>query len=146
MFRSLVKYLLLLLACFSGINSNAQSVGGTTSGAASFCGVSGSGFITLVAGTFTGTVQYWESSTNGGATWTNVPNILTQQSYSGLAQTTCYRAVVQQGVSPADTSSVSCITVYPVTVPGTLSAGGTFCSSTGAGSVILSGNTGAVLN
>jgi len=146
MFRFLVKYLPLLLTWFSGINSFAQSVGGATSGAASFCGVSGSGFITLVAGTYTGSVVYWESSINGGATWTNVPNILTQQSYSGLTQTTCYRAVVQQGVSPADTSTVSCITVYPPTVPGTLSAGGNFCSSTGAGSVILSGNTGTVLN
>lgn len=143
MYRSLLKYYALILLGSLALIGHAQSVGGTTSGAATFCGTSNPGFVSLTGQT--GAVLYWESSTNGGATWTNIGNPTSTQSYLNLTQTTCYRAVVQQGAFPADTSSVVCITIYPPTVPGTLSAGGIFCAGTGPGAVTLSGNTGNVL-
>ncbi len=144
MFPSPIKYFFCFISGFIASSSFAQSVGGTTSGAASFCGTSSSGFISVTS--YSGSVLYWESSTNGGVTWSNIGNVTPNQSYSGLTQTTCYRAVVQSGSLPADTSTVSCITVYPPTVPGTISGGGTFCGGTGSGTLTLSGNTGAVLN
>lgn len=137
------KYILLFFwLCIRGMF--AQSVGGITSGAASYCSSTNSGFISVTG--YSGSILYWESSTNGGATWNNVGNITPNQSYVNLTQSTCYRAVVKNGASPADTSSVSCITIYTPTVPGTLSSGGTFCGSTGAGTLTISGNTGNVLN
>lgn len=139
-----IKYLFLLISGFITSASFAQSVGGTTSGAASFCGTSSAGFISVTS--YSGNILYWESSTNGGATWTNIGNVTPNQSYSSVTQTTCYRAVVKSGSFPADTSTVSCITVYPPTVPGTIGGGGGFCAASGTGTLTLSGNTGGVLN
>ncbi len=121
----------------------AQSVGGTTSGAAIYCTTTNSGFVS-VAG-FVGNILFWQTSTNGGATWTNNANTTPNQTYFNLAQTTCFRAVVQDGVFPADTSTIVCIDVFPPSVGGTVSGGGTFCDTSGAGSLTLSGNNGGVL-
>jgi gliding motility-associated-like protein len=139
--RTMLKYPLLLL-WFSIQGMLAQSVGGTTSGAASYCSSSNSGFISVSG--YTGSILFWESSVNGGP-WTNIGNVTPNQSYVNLTQNTCYRAVVKNGTFPADTSTASCITIYAPTVSGTISAGGTFCGGTGPGSLTISGNTGNVL-
>lgn len=136
-------YLLFLLSGFCGSYIFGQSVGGVTSGAASYCSSPNSGFISVSG--YTGTILFWESSVNSGATWTNIGNTTPNQSYFNLTQTTCYRAVVQNGSFPADTSSVSCVTIYTPSVGGALSAGGAFCGATGPGSITLSGNNGNVV-
>jgi gliding motility-associated-like protein len=130
----------LFVLCFVAIQADAQSVGGTTSGATSYCSPSNSGFISLVG--YTGSILNWEFSTDGGLTWTLSPNTLPAESYFNLSQTTCYRAIVQNGAFPPDTSTESCITIYAATVAGTISGGGTFCAASGSGALTLSGNTG----
>lgn len=86
------------------------TVGGTVSGSTAACeGASG----TLMLSGHTGAVQYWESSVDGGATWTNIANTTTSQAYTGLTDTTWYRAVVMSGACAADTSSIAMITIYP---------------------------------
>ncbi|MFL5753413.1 MAG: gliding motility-associated C-terminal domain-containing protein [Bacteroidia bacterium] len=137
------RILLILCVCLSLVEISAQSVGGTTSGGATFCSFTNSGFVSVTG--YTGSILNWEASVNGGP-WTNVGNTTPNQSYFNINQTTCYRAVVKQGAFPADTSTVVCVTIYAPTVPGTISGGGTFCATSGSGTLTLSGNTGGVLN
>ena len=136
-----ILFFFLLIFFFS--QSNAQSIGGTTSGAATYCSTTNSGFVT-VAG-FVGTILNWQSSTDGGLTWNNIANTTSNQTYFNLPQTTCYQAVVQNGVFPPDTSTTVCITIYPASVGGTLTGGGTYCAGSGPGSITLSGYTGSIL-
>jgi gliding motility-associated-like protein len=137
-----------LIFCFlfsMGITSlNAQSIGGVTSGAATYCSNANSGFLSLTG--FTGTIINWESSIDGGTTWTNIGNITSTQSYLNLTIETCYRAIVQNGAFPPDTSTISCITVFPPSNGGTITGAGTFCATSGSGILSLSGIVGDVLN
>jgi gliding motility-associated-like protein len=133
---------LFFIFCAASFHLSAQSVGGTTSGGAMYCNSNGSGFITLVGNTGT---YYWEASTDG-TTWIATGSSNTGQSYNNLTQTTCYRAIVQSGSFPPDTSTVSCVTVYLPSVGGAVSGGGAFCVTTGSGTLNLSGNNGNVLS
>lgn len=141
--KSFQKLLLFLIVCFGVFKVNAQSVGGTTSGSAIYCAAANAGFVNLDAGTYTGSILNWESSTDGGANWTTIFNITASQTYNSLLQTTCYRAIVKDGAFPPDTSTISCIDIYPPSVGGTISGAGTFCivPGTGAGVLNLTGNT-----
>lgn len=121
-----------------------QSVGGTTSGAATYCTTTNSGVVTVSG--YVGNILNWQSTTNGGLTWNSNVNTTPNQTYFNLNQTTCYRAIVQDGVLPPDTSTIVCITVYPASVGGAVAGGGPYCDSTGSGTLTLSGHTGSVLN
>ncbi|MBK6836378.1 MAG: gliding motility-associated C-terminal domain-containing protein [Bacteroidetes bacterium] len=134
----------LISICLLSFGLRGQSVGGTTTGSTSYCSTSNAGFIGL-SGQI-GTVLSWEESINGGTTWTTTGNTATNQSYFNLPQSTCYRAIVQDGVNPPDTSTISCIYVFSQTVGGTTSGASTFCSTSATGTITLSGNTGNVLN
>lgn len=145
----MIKYftkssLLIIFFCLGFSKLNAQSIGGTTSGAATYCSNINSGFISLTG--FTGTILNWESSIDGGTTWTNIGNITSSQSYFNLSQSTCYMAIVQNGAFPPDTSSISCITIYQPSDGGTIIGAGTYCSVSDTDTLFLSGNTGSVLN
>ncbi len=91
------------------ITVNPVSVGGTVSSNAIVCSGSNSGTLTLAGQT--GNVIRWESSTNGGGTWTSIANTTTSQTYTNITQTTLYRAVVQSGVCASANSSSVTITV-----------------------------------
>lgn len=121
-----------------------QSVGGTTSGAATYCTTTNSGVVTVSG--YVGNILNWQSTTNGGLTWNSNVNTTPNQTYFNLNQTTCYRAIVQDGVQPPDTSTIVCITIYPASVGGSVAGGGTYCDSTGNGTLTLSGHTGSILN
>jgi gliding motility-associated-like protein len=139
------KYLFLVANLgFFTLNSYAQSVGGTTSGAATYCTTTNSGFVSLSG--HVGNVLFWQLSTNGGASWISIGNTNVNQTYFNLNQSTCYRAVVKNGAFPEDTSSVVCINVYPPSSAGTLSGGGTFCGASASGSLTLVGYAGTILN
>ncbi|MFY9309701.1 MAG: gliding motility-associated C-terminal domain-containing protein [Bacteroidia bacterium] len=122
----------------------AQSVGGTTSGANTYCTTTNSGFVTVSG--YVGNILNWQSSTNGGLTWNSNANTTPNQTYFNLNQTTCYRAIVQDGMAPPDTSTIVCITIYPESIGGSVSGGGTYCAVSGSGTLTLSGHTGSVLN
>ncbi|MFL5763601.1 MAG: gliding motility-associated C-terminal domain-containing protein [Bacteroidia bacterium] len=140
----IIAGLCFMLSMCSCCSLQAQSIGGITSGAATYCTSVNSGFLSLTG--YTGSILNWESTTDGGATWTNIGNTTPAQSYFNLSITTCYRAIVQSGAFPPDTSTVSCITIYAPSSGGSISGGGTFCGSSGSGTLTLSGNTGGVTN
>ncbi|MDF2438074.1 MAG: Ig-like protein [Bacteroidota bacterium] len=118
------------------------SVGGTISGSITACGGSNSGSLDLIG--YVGTVQNWESSTDGGATWTSIANTTATENYLNIVTTTIYRAIVRSGVCSQDTSAVATITVDPPTVGGTLSIDDTVCAGANAGTLTLAGYTGAI--
>ncbi len=120
-----------------------QSVGGITTGAIIYCTNINSGIVTDSG--YVGTILNWQSSTDGGIIWNNNSNTTENQTYFNLNQTTCYRAIVQDGIFAPDTSSTVCITIYPESVGGTISGGGSFCDSSGAGILTLSNNAGNIL-
>ncbi|MBL0328752.1 MAG: gliding motility-associated C-terminal domain-containing protein [Bacteroidetes bacterium] len=132
---------------YSSIDSivvNPVSVGGTISSAATVCSGANSGTLTLAGNT--GTVQYWEFSTDGGATYTTIANITNTQSYLNLTATTIYRANVKSGACAATNSGTVTITVSPISVGGTTTMNDTVCSGSNSGTITLSGNIGTVSN
>ena len=135
----------VLTVFFSYQKTSAQSVGGTTSGGAIYCATANSGFINLDF--YTGTILRWESSTDGEITWIPILNSINQLSYSSLTQTTCFRAIVQANGFPADSSTVSCVEIYPPSIGGAVNGAGVFCISSGSGlgTLTLTGSVGDVL-
>ena len=143
--KSFKIFLLVFLICFSIPNANAQSVGGTTSGDGIFCAGNGSGFVSVNG--YTGTILGWLYDTIGDSNMYPIFNITDSQFYFGLTVTTCYRAIVQDGSFPPDTSTASCIQIYPPSTGGTIIGGGVFCIApgTGAGILTLTGYIGDIL-
>lgn len=124
-------------------NACAQSIGGTTSGAVTYCTTTNSGIVTVTG--YVSTILNWQSSTDGGMIWNDIVNTTANQTYFNLNQTTCYRAIVKDGIFPPDTSTIVCITIYTASVGGIISGGGVFCDSSGAGALTLSGSYGNIL-
>lgn len=83
---------------------NPATVAGTLPGNVSVCSPSSTNIV--LSGT-TGSVVRWESSINGGTTWTNIANTTTELNASVVAATTLYRAYVQSGACPAAYSTVA---------------------------------------
>lgn len=142
---SLKKVYFHLLLCLFTINAIAQSVGGTTSGSAIYCANDNAGFITLSG--HTGTIIAWEYSNDSINWFPTGTAIVTFQTYDSLLQSTYFRAIVQDGSLPPDTSTVSLIEIYPISTGGTISGAGVSCISTGsgAGTLTLNGSVGDVL-
>ena len=87
----------------------ASSIGGTVNPAVTgVCGTTNTGTLTLSG--HTGAVVRWEVSTVGaGGPWTTVANTTTTLTYTNIAQTTWYRAVVQVAGCAIANSSVAVI-------------------------------------
>ena len=101
----------------SDIVINAQSVGGTVSGSAAFCGTANSG--TLVLAGNVGTVVKWQSSASqdfSGAV-ADIPNTTSALDFSNLSETTYFRAVVASHTCSPANSSAAAVTINPVIVP-----------------------------
>ncbi|MBL7883693.1 MAG: hypothetical protein JNL69_06465, partial [Bacteroidia bacterium] len=132
---------------FSGvaiITVNPPSVGGTVSGGATVCSGTNSGNLTLAGNT--GNVTRWEFSTDAGATWTNIANTTTTQSYTNLTQTRYFRAFVTSLGCAGAYSSIDSIVVTSATVAGSVTANTTVCSGANSGTLTLSGHTGTINN
>ncbi len=136
------KSLLYIFLCIPILNGKAQSIGGKISGGKIYCDTLNAGFLSLNG--FNGTDIFWQSSTDSIA-WTPTNNTISQQSYYHLKQTTWYRAIVKDGAFLPDTSTVARLTVFLASKGGIINGGGTFCGSSGSGSLNLSGNIGSVL-
>lgn len=139
----MIRIILILIFIIIYRASFAQSVGGTTSGTASYCAGNNSGFISLTGQT--GNVLFWESSEDQ-VLWTNLGNPTTSQSYNNLTVTTHYRAIVQDGSFQPDTSTISTITIFVPANGGVISGAGTFCNETGTGTLTLTNFTGNVID
>lgn len=76
-----------------------ESIGGSVSGPSSICTPPNAASISLSG--FQGIIIDWESSTNGGSTWSGLGNNANPLSQSNLSQTTSFRAEVQNGSCPS---------------------------------------------
>lgn len=126
------------------ISIDAQPTGGTLYSDVTVCGGANSGTLTLVG--HVGNISNWESSTDGGLTWSAIANTTYQENYLNVATSTMYRVIVASGVCPTDTSNAITISVDAPSVGGTVSMNDTVCASGNSGTLILSGETGGVTN
>ncbi len=119
-----------------------QPVGGTLYADATVCGGSNSGTLTLVG--FSGAITNWESSIDGGVTWTPIANTTINENYSNLVDTTMYRVIVGTVGCPADTSTIATIFVDAPSVGGSITNSDTVCAGANSGTMTLSGMQGVV--
>jgi hypothetical protein len=67
----------------------------------------------------TGNVVFWESSNDGGMTWTTIANTTSSYFYADILETTLVRAVIQIGSCQAN-SSIIIVAVIPPDIPPTI--------------------------
>ena len=94
------------------------TVAGTLTGPASVCTTSRTGTLNLSG--ITGQVQYWEKSTDGGASWTTIEVTSESYTFNSLDGSTSFRAVVKSGVCDAVASNQVDVTIDPLPVGGEL--------------------------
>ncbi len=103
------------------VNVDEQSIGGfITPSSTSVCVSGNSGTLSITGSGYLGAIQRWESSINGGASWTSIPNTSETLSFSNLPQSTSYRVAIKNGVCTEVFSGISEITVDPVPIGGKL--------------------------
>ncbi len=125
------------------ITVDPPTVAGTTSMNDTVCAGLNGGTIHLAG--YTGTVNRWEFSIDGGNNWMALSNTTDSIVYLNLSQTTLYRAVVISGVcTPAQYSTTDTITVNPMTIPGTVTGSAGTCEGTGNGVLTLTNYTGVI--
>jgi PKD repeat protein len=127
------------------ITVHPTTVGGTVSSATTqICLGSATGTMTLSG--HTGTIVRWERRFNAGA-WQNIANTTTTHSETpGAAGTYEYRAVLQSGTCATANSAIHTITVYPVSVGGSVTGAATqICLGENTGTLTLAGHTGTVV-
>jgi hypothetical protein len=124
------------------VNGTCSSVGGDVTASQTVC--TGSAAAMLKLQNHVGNVIRWESSTDNFATVSTIANTTINHDPGTLTQTTCFRAVVQLGANPPANSTPACITVTPMTVPGTLASSQTVCLGTNT-TFTLTGHTGRVV-
>jgi biotin carboxyl carrier protein len=94
------------------ISITPQTIPGIIGGAATVCFGNNNGTLTLSGNN--GSVVRWESSIDGGASWTAISNNTSSQSYNNLTITSQFRVIVQNGVcTPVNTPAVT-VTVNPL--------------------------------
>jgi gliding motility-associated-like protein len=118
------------------------SAGGAVAGSSFFCNGSTSGILTLSG--HVGVVEKWQSSVSPFNVWTDIPNTFNTYTSGPLSQTTQFRAVVQSGTCGQANSSPATTTIFPTTVGGTVTGGGSVCSGTTSGLLSLSGSVGTI--
>ncbi|MBI2722586.1 MAG: gliding motility-associated C-terminal domain-containing protein [Bacteroidetes bacterium] len=87
----------------STITVNSASDGGILRKDTVVCSTSNSGTLSLAS--YTGAVTDWIFSSNNGQTWSSLSNTLSVYSFSNLATSGLYSAIVKNGICPADTSN-----------------------------------------
>lgn len=124
-----------------------QSVGGTITGDGTFCIDPGTGAGVL---NLTGNVSdtlYWQYSTNGGTSWTSLPDTGTALNHANINQNTLYWAIVRSGPAQctSDTSFQASFSFDSVTVAGSVISSDTVCPGLNGDTLQLTGNVGNVL-
>jgi gliding motility-associated-like protein len=90
------------------------SVSGSITGADHVCAENNDG--TLILTGFTGEVKKWQKTTDLSSWTLAIHSEPTELDYKNLTVTTNYRAIVQNGICPADTTPTTAITIYPLPV------------------------------
>jgi gliding motility-associated-like protein len=116
------------------VNVQAAPVLPSLSGGGTFCETSVLGSINATGAT--ASVIQWQSSTNGGMTWSSIPNTTYNQSYSGIGQTTQYRIQIEGSFCPDAFSLPITITVDSVVNAGSLSGSDSLCFNSISGTIV----------
>lgn len=97
------------------ITVNTPTIPGTTgtTNPALVCAAANTGTITLTGNN--GSVLNWQSSIDGGTTWTDIANTTNSLTYTNITVSTQYRAVVKNGGCTTEFSTATAITVTPPT-------------------------------
>jgi len=119
------------------------TLAGTISGTSSLCS-GGTSDLTLSG--HRGTILRWESApTNQFLTVSTINNNTTTYNTGNLTQTTCYRAVVQNGVCPSANSPAFCVQVDQPPVVGSINQPNvTLCQGIPVGNIVLSNASGTI--
>lgn len=102
----------------------AVPTGGTTSSSTNLFACAGTNTGSVSVAGQDGNITKWQSSVNGGLTWTDINTTASTINYTNLTQTTWYRAVVTKAICSGITaySTHTVVSVVPQTGPGSLSA------------------------
>ncbi len=111
------------------------SIGGKIIGADEVCENANAGNLSLTSNT--GTINNWQYSINGGASWTSIVSAASTISYSNLTTTRLYRVEVQSGECPVQFSDTVTVLVNPT--PNVSFAAGDTCQ--GNASLFTNGTT-----
>ncbi|WP_051155383.1 BspA family leucine-rich repeat surface protein, partial [Winogradskyella psychrotolerans] len=103
------------IATYTEVIINSQSLGGTTSGGTTICPHTTSSQLTLSG--YTGSIIKWQSSVSPFTTWTDIANTLDTYTSEALTETTQFRVVVQNGISPSANSIPTTVHVEDVITP-----------------------------
>ncbi|MCB9245114.1 MAG: PKD domain-containing protein [Flavobacteriales bacterium] len=117
---------------------DAKSLPGTMLNGATVCYGDNSGTVNYFGGN--GDVVRWESSTDGGATWSGIANTDTFFNYSNLMDTTWYRVVMQNGTCAEAGAAPIAINVRPLPVA-VISGSDTICAGNTASLSVTATNT-----
>ena len=120
------------------------TIAGTLSGDTTLCAKDNTGIIKLTD--YQGEVIRWEFSRTGFDPWAMIGNQTNQLTYTNMATTTFYRAVVKSGVCEERISNAVAIIVSPKTQGGRAIGSSVTCSEGNTGIVVLSDNVGEVLS
>jgi hypothetical protein len=126
----------------TNVSVNPTSVGGSVTGGTTICSGNTSALLTLSG--YTGTITKWQTAISPFTTWTDIVNTATTYTSEALTATTQFRAVVQSGSCTSANSSVTTVTVIPLSNGGTVTGGTTICSGNTSALLTLSGYTGSV--
>jgi hypothetical protein len=119
------------------------TIAGTITGTSSLCS-GGASDLTLSG--HRGTILRWESApTNQFLTVSTINNNTTTYNTGNLTQTTCYRAVVQNGVCPSANSPAFCVQVDQPPVVGSINQPNvTLCQGIPVCNIVLSNASGTI--
>lgn len=126
-----------------GFIIDSQPIGGSVSAPQTVCAGANSGSLNLAGQS--GTILGWERSTDNWTTVTPVANLTDLQAFSGLTQTTRFRAVIGNGVCPAVNSLDVEVSVDQPSQGGTLGSPATLCAGVNSHTLLLGGQTGGVI-
>ncbi|NJW51918.1 T9SS type A sorting domain-containing protein [Salinimicrobium oceani] len=104
------------------IEVDEPTVPGTLTGPERVCVSSPTGTLNLAD--HTGAILRWESSTDGGVTWTEIASTAQVYEFTGLATATIFRAVVKNGVCSEMNSNEIEVTIDQLPVGGELAFAG----------------------
>ena len=97
------------------ISSGTNPVGGSITNTEHCGGSSNSGTLTLSA--YTGSIEKWQYSTDGGIIWNDVPSSTSNTlTYTGVGANRAYRAKITNGTCGSTYSGLGYVTVYGTTV------------------------------
>ena len=122
------------------VQNDCPIVPGTVTSDITVCQGANAGTLSLFGWSY-GTIIGWESSVNGGATWSPIVNPTPSYAYNNVSQNTQYHVLIDGGYCPDDTSAYATITAQAPPVPGTLSGSDSLCENVANGVLNLSGNS-----